>query len=89
MNTDDMRIPDSFEIAKEQGISRQSVHDLKKRCDKILEEYETKLQLVAKFMKIREMIRELDDLADTCAKTRDMALIDQIRKLSGEITATL
>ena len=30
------------EIAKEQGISRQSVHDLKKRCDKILEEYETK-----------------------------------------------
>ena len=61
------------EIAKEQGISRQSVHDLKKRCDKILEEYETKL----------------DDLADTCAKTRDMALIDQIRKLSGEITATL
>ena len=53
------------------------------------EEYETKLQLVAKFMKIREMIRELDDLADTCAKTRDMALIDQIRKLSGEITATL
>ncbi|MFR4512760.1 MAG: YlxM family DNA-binding protein [Clostridium sp.] len=50
------------EIAKEQGISRQSVHDLKKRCDKILEEYETKLQLVAKFMKIREMIRELDDL---------------------------
>ena len=33
--------------------------------------------------------RELDDLADTCAKTRDMALIDQIRKLSGEITATL
>ena len=73
------------EIAKEQGISRQSVHDL----NKILEEYETKLQLVAKFMKIREMIRELDDLADTCAKTRDMALIDQIRKLSGEITATL
>ena len=29
------------EIAKEQGISRQSVHDLKKRCDKILEEYPT------------------------------------------------
>ena len=77
------------EIAEEQGISRQGVHDLMKRCDKILEEYETKLQLVAKFMKIREMIRELDDLADTCAKTRDMALIDQIRKLSGEITATL
>ena len=75
------------EIAKEQGISRQSVHDLKKRCDKILEEYEAKLQLVAKFMKIRDMIRELDDLADTCAKTRDIRLLDAIRSLSRKLMA--
>ena len=27
------------EIAKEQGISRQGVHDLIRRCNKILEEY--------------------------------------------------
>lgn len=77
------------EIAKEQGISRQSVHDLKKRCDRILEEYESKLQLVAKFVKIREMVHELDQMADTCARTRDMTLIDEIRSLSGQITAAL
>ena len=77
------------EIAKEQGISRQSVHDLKKRCDRILEEYESKLQLVAKFMKIREMVHELDQMADTCARARDMTLIDEIRSLSGQITAAL
>lgn len=77
------------EIAKEQGISRQGVHDLMKRCDKILEEYEAKLQLVAKFMKIRELAARMEGLADQCARTKDMALIDQIRRLSGEITSAL
>ena len=77
------------EIAEEQGISRQGVHDLMKRCDKILEEYEAKLHLVAKFMKIRDMAREVEHLADECARTGDMALIGRIRRLSGEITGTL
>ena len=31
------------EIAAIQGISRQGVHDLIKRCDKILNDYEAKL----------------------------------------------
>ena len=31
------------EIAREEGISRQGVHDLIKRCDKILKDYEEKL----------------------------------------------
>ena len=77
------------EIAKEQGISRQSVHDLKKRCDRILEDYEEKLQLVARFMKIRDMVKELDDLAETCTRTRDIELMDEIRSLSGKIMAAL
>ena len=48
------------EIAEQQGISRQGVHDLIKRCDKSLQGYESKLQLVAKFtdakMKISEIV---------------------------------
>ena len=39
-----------YEIAGEQGISRQGVHDLIKRCDKILQDYESKLHLVERFM---------------------------------------
>ena len=37
------------EIAEEQGISRQGVHDLIKRCDRILAGYEEKLRMVEKF----------------------------------------
>ena len=33
------------EIAQERGISRQGVHDLIKRCNKILADYEEKLHL--------------------------------------------
>ncbi len=44
------------EIAEEEGISRQGVHDLVKRCTRTLEEYESKLHLVNKFLYIRERI---------------------------------
>ena len=36
------------EIAEIHGITRQGVHDLIKRCDRILEGYEEKLHLLAK-----------------------------------------
>lgn len=77
------------EIAREQGISRQGVHDLIKRCDKLLEDYEQKLQLVAKFMKLRDMAAEIGKLAGECARTEDLSLISEIRRLSSEITSTL
>ncbi len=50
------------EIAQEKGISRQGVHDLIKRCDKILQDYESKLHLVERFMGAREKIREIESL---------------------------
>ncbi|MGL5260297.1 MAG: YlxM family DNA-binding protein [Lachnospiraceae bacterium] len=44
------------EIAEEHGITRQGVHDLIKRCDKLLKGYESKLHLVEKFEVIRNNI---------------------------------
>ena len=77
------------EVARDEGISRQGVHDLIRRCNKILEEYEAKLHLVAKFVKIREMVGEIQSQADEYMETRDLERIEQIRRLSGEITSTL
>ena len=52
------------EIAEEKGISRQGVHDLIKRCDRILQDYESKLHLVERFAKARDTVKEIQKLAD-------------------------
>ena len=44
------------EIARLNGITRQGVYDMIKRCDKILEDYEAKLKLVEKFVNARDKI---------------------------------
>jgi len=49
------------EIAEDEGISRQGVHDMIKRCDKALEEYEQKLGLVAKFKEIEKLAKASSD----------------------------
>jgi hypothetical protein len=49
------------EIARENGISRQGVYDMMKRSDKILEDYESKLRLVEKFVNAREKMAEIKD----------------------------
>ena len=76
------------EIAKDAGISRQGVHDLVKRCDKILEEYEAKLHLVEKFLSIKEKVPQINELFED-AKTDERQLIQDIRKISGEIIEEL
>lgn len=76
------------EIAKDAGISRQGVHDLVKRCDKILEEYEAKLHLVEKFLSVKEKVHQINELLEE-AKTDESQLIQNIRKISGEIIEEL
>ena len=46
------------EVAEELGISRQGVHDMIRRCNHTLEEYEKKLHLVEKFLCIKKQFRE-------------------------------
>jgi len=73
------------EIAEEQGISRQGVHDLVKRCDRILAGYEEKLKLVQKFNQTKKMVKEIQELAGSYKTSRDDGLIDRIEALSEEI----
>ena len=44
------------EIAEEQGISRQGVHDLVRRCDRTLQSYEERLHLIARFQKVKHTV---------------------------------
>lgn len=52
------------EIAGEEGISRQAVHDLLKRTEKILEGYEQKLGLISRFLLEREKLLKIQSLLD-------------------------
>ena len=63
------------ELAESYNISRQGVHDLLKRCDRILEDYETKLHLVEKFGIVKEKAHDIEKLSKD----------DRITKLAREI----
>ena len=52
------------EVAEDLGISRQGVHDMIRRCNRTLEEYEEKLHLVEKFLNIRSQVMKIHELAD-------------------------
>lgn len=73
------------EIAREHGISRQGVHDLIKRCDKILNGYEEKLGLVDKFIRTKKMVKEIHELTTAFMETDDKKLIDKIGEISNDI----
>lgn len=79
------------EIAEEQGISRQGVHDLIRRCDKILQDYESKLHLVERFAKAKETISRIEQLTvdSEADSTQVRENLVQIRKLSKELLAEL
>ena len=51
------------EIAEEYEVSRQAVYDLLKRCDKQLEGYEERLQLLSRFTEQKEKILQIRELA--------------------------
>lgn len=79
------------EIAEEEGISRQGVHDLIRRCDRIMEQYEEKLQLIHKFSETRELIEQIRDLTvwqeDSAADPQQR--FTQIGRLCDRILETL
>lgn len=78
------------EIAEEQGISRQGVHDLIRRCDKILLDYEEKLHLVERFAKARDTISRIEALTvENPEGTAMSKRLEEIRKLSRELLEEL
>lgn len=71
------------EIAEEFQISRQAVHDVIKRSEKILEQYEEKLGLVNKFNIEQEKLNELLQLLENLEVRSGTA--QSIKKIVYEI----
>ena len=57
------------EIGEDRNISRQGVYDIIKRCDRLLNGYEEKLHLVQKFLKAKEQVARIHELAGEILKT--------------------
>lgn len=73
------------EIAEERGISRQGVHDLIKRADRALKEYEAKLHLVSKFMAVKDRVNRIYDISGELEKEGNSELAQKIRGIADEI----
>ena len=77
------------EVAQDQGISRQGVHDLVKRSTRILEEYEEKLHLVQRFVQIRENVNEIRKLTDPSGDTPKEDVMQRIAAIASDILEEL
>lgn len=73
------------EAAENYGITRQGIHDLIKRCNKTLKEYEEKLQLVEKFLKTKELTEEIYKLAKEMEKKPEKEQVLEIQILAKAI----
>ncbi len=77
------------EIADEEGISRQGVHDMVKRCTKTLEGYEEKLKLIEKFQAAKQLVAQIQKLAGEFHVSHDEAIMKEIGQISNQILEEL
>ena len=73
------------EVARDEGISRQGVHDLMKRCDRLLMDYEERMHLVERFIRIREKVQQIEKLADDPSDTRMCSIRELTRSILEEL----
>lgn len=78
------------EIAEQEGISRQGVHDLIKRCDRILLDYESKLHLAERFSDAKGTVQEIICLAEKAdSDARSKEALQQIAVLGRKLLEKL
>lgn len=75
------------EIAEESGISRQGVHDLLRRCDAKLTQYEERLHLLEKHEKNRTLCESIEKAAAELKSMYHMQETDrQVKPVNGDET---
>jgi hypothetical protein len=77
------------EIAEEQGVSRQAVHDLVKRSTQKLEEYEGKLHLLSRFLELKDKAAAIRQRALDYENCHEQQLLEEIKQISSEMIEEL
>lgn len=77
------------EVARDEGISRQGVHDLIKRCNRTLNDYEERLKLVERFLTIQNQVKEIQKLSSAENDNDEEKRFAQIDAIAAEILKEL
>lgn len=83
------------EMAGLLGISRQGAHDMIRRCEKIMNDYEKKLCLLSHYRNVKKMVTEIEQCAaelkhceeagENTDRTQVLGKIARIAELSSRI----
>ena len=73
------------EIANEEGISRQGVHDQVKRVDKLLAGYEERLMLVKRFLDLKAKVGRIRETVSGCTADN----LEEVKKTVAEISDSI
>lgn len=77
------------EIAEEAGISRQGVRDNIKRGERLLNEYENKLGLARRFVRISNGIAEMNTIIDSLKTDGSEDQIAALKEISKKLSSEL
>ena len=67
------------EAAEEYGVSRQGIHDMIRRTDKILEGYEEKLRMVTHFEALKKLVKDIQtEAGGSCDREKILSLSEKI-----------
>ena len=77
------------EIADEEGISRQGVHDIVKRCTKQLKDYEAALHLVEKFQNMKKKLTEVSELLSIEVSNNSNQNLEKAKSILTEVMTEL
>lgn len=73
------------EIAENKGITRQGIHDIIKRTNKKLREYEDSLHLVKKFNAIEERVNTIKDLIQKLEQVTEEGQTEEEQPIKKDI----
>ena len=77
------------EVAETEGVSKQAVHDLVRRCTMIMRGYETKLGMIRRFGRIRESADKLRQMQIASSDEIPQAHASLLMRIADEICTDL